>query len=262
MKLTFKDREMDPNISKINQEEWFKHWFDSSFYHKLYANRDEREAAGFVDALTEELGPANQSKMLDLGCGNGRHSKRLSLKGYSVTGLDLSSASILDAKKYESSNLNFFRHDMRLPFGNNYFDYVFSFFTSFGYFRTEREHACALRTVSKSLKAKGLFTLDYLNAPYAEDRLERHSQKEIDGTIYHLTKWTDKTHFYKNIRIEDKGLVTPLEYTEKVAKFSLDDFTRMLNAQDMQVQHVFGNYELQSYDGRHSPRLLIIAQKK
>lgn len=151
---------------------------------------------------------------------------------------------------------------MREIFYTNYFHYVFNFFTSFGYFRTEREHACALRTVSTSLKEKGFFTIDYLNAQYAEDRLERESQKEIDGTIYHLTKWTDQTHFYKHIRIEDSELTTPLEYTEKVAKFSLDDFTRMLTAQDMQIQHVFGNYELQPYDSKDSSRLLIIAQKK
>jgi len=36
----------------------------------------------------------------------------------------------------------------------------------------------------------------------------------------------------------------------------------MLTAQDMQIQHVFGNYELQPYDSKDSSRLLIIAQKK
>ena len=150
---------------------------------------------------------------------------------------------------------------MREIFYTNYFDYVFNFFTSFGYFRTEREHACALRTVSTSLRSKGFFVLDYLSTQYAEDRLESHSQKIIDGVIYHLTKWTSPTHFYKHIRIEDNVLTAPLEYTEKVAKFSLDDFSRMLTAQKMQIRHVFGNYELQPYDSKDSPRLLIIAQK-
>jgi hypothetical protein len=45
---------MKQDIININQGEWFKHWFDSSFYHKLYANRDEGEAAGFVDELLRE----------------------------------------------------------------------------------------------------------------------------------------------------------------------------------------------------------------
>ena len=28
------------------QETWFKDWFNSSYYHLLYFNRDDREAAG------------------------------------------------------------------------------------------------------------------------------------------------------------------------------------------------------------------------
>jgi len=261
MKLTFKDREMDPNISKINQEEWFKHWFDSSFYHKLYANRDEREAAGFVDALTEELGPANQSKMLDLGCGNGRHSKRLSLKGYSVTGLDLSSASILDAKKYESSNLNFFRHDMRLPFGNNYFDYVFSFFTSFGYFKSNLEDEQVLSNISRSLKPGGILVMDYLNVAYAEKRLVPDEQNEIDGIVYKIKRWTDEKHFYKSIVLANTGSRYPVEFNEQVRKFRVEDFNQMFANNNLQLQRVYGDYQLGTYDKETSPRLILFAQK-
>jgi len=242
--------------------EWYREWFDSAYYHKLYFERNEEEAAAFIRRLLSFLHPPAGARMLDLACGRGRHARVLASEGFDVTGIDLSENIINYALQYENDHLHFYIHDMREIFYTNYFHYVFNFFTSFGYFRTEREHACALRTVSTSLKEKGFFTIDYLNAQYAEDRLERESQKEIDGTIYHLTKWTDQTHFYKHIRIEDSELTTPLEYTEKVAKFSLDDFTRMLTAQDMQIQHVFGNYELQPYDSKDSSRLLIIAQKK
>ena len=33
------------------EPEWFATWFDSPHYHKLYAHRDEQEAAGFIDRL-------------------------------------------------------------------------------------------------------------------------------------------------------------------------------------------------------------------
>lgn len=249
-------------VSTQVSPEWYRAWFDSSYYHKLYFERNEEEAAAFIRRLLAFLHPPAGSRMLDLACGRGRHARILASEGFDVTGIDLSGNSINYALQYENDHLHFYIHDMREIFYTNYFDYVFNFFTSFGYFRTEREHACALRTVSTSLRPNGIFVLDYLNVQYAEDRLELHSQKEIDSVVYHLTKWSDPTHFYKNIRIEDKGSASPLEYTEKVAKFSLDDFSRMLTAQDMQVQHVFGNYELEPYDRRQSPRLLIIAQKK
>ncbi|MBI1692779.1 MAG: hypothetical protein FYV88_5020, partial [Bacteroidetes bacterium] len=36
------------------------------------------------------------------------------------------------------------------PFWINYFDYAFNFFTSFGYFRTRREHDNAIRSLAGS----------------------------------------------------------------------------------------------------------------
>src|SRR5262245_5281593 len=114
------------------QPSWFKSWFDTSFYHQLYANRNESEAASFIDNLLPTLQPAYNAKMLDLGCGAGRHSKYLASKGYHVTGLDLAGSSIQQAKRHNLDNLQFFQHDMREAFGKNYFDYVLNFFTSFG----------------------------------------------------------------------------------------------------------------------------------
>ena len=54
----------------------------------------------------------------------------------------------------------------------------------------------------------------------------------------------------------------PFEFTEKVAKFSFGDLTDMLSFQDMQVQEVFGDYNLNGYDVKKSPRLIIVAGKK
>jgi len=246
----------------MEHTDWFKSWFGSLYYNILYEKHDDLEAQAFVENLINYLQPLPNSRMLDIACGTGRFATQLAEYGYDVTGIDISQASIEKAKTMEHENLQFFVHDMRFPFYINYFNYAFNFFTSFGYFRTQREHDSAIRTVSTSLKKKGLFTLDYLNVRYAEDHLEQHSQKEIDGVIYHLTKWTDETHFYKHIRIEDRILATPLEFTEKVAKFSLKDFSDMFARHGLKIQDVFGNYHLEVYDSRLSPRLLLLAEKQ
>ena len=66
---------------------------------------------------------------------------------------------------------------MRLPFRINYYDYAFNFFTSFGYFNTQREHDNAIRTIAQSLKKKGCLVMDYLNVHYAEDHMIHQSEK-------------------------------------------------------------------------------------
>ncbi len=240
---------------------WFKEWFNTSYYHQLYFKRDDKEAAAFIDKLIDHLKPTPGKMMLDVACGKGRHSIQLAGKGFDVTGIDLSEDSILEALKNENEQLHFYQHDMRLPFWINYFDYAFNFFTSFGYFKTQREHDNAVRTIAQSLKPKAVFVMDYLNVHYAEDNMVHQSEKEIDGVTYFITKWYDETHFYKKIMIEDEMLQEPMIFTEKVAKFSLGDFTDMFAYHGLQVKEVFGDYNFKNYSVKNSPRLIMIAEK-
>lgn len=246
----------------VDTADWFSDWFNSDYYHKLYFERDEEEAALFIDRLLSWLQPITGAKMLDVACGKGRHSRFLAQKGFDVTGIDISPASILEAKRSENENLHFFEHDMRLPFYINYFDIAFNFFTSFGYFRTEREHMNAIRTISSSLQNGGRLVIDYLNVHYAEDHLIHHSDKQIDDINFHITKWFDETHFYKKIEIEDENNDQPFTYTERVAKFSLGDFNDMFAFNDLQLEQVFGDYQLSDYDIKRSPRMILVARKK
>ncbi|MFZ4059577.1 MAG: class I SAM-dependent methyltransferase, partial [Ferruginibacter sp.] len=150
---------------------WFKDWFNSPYYHQLYNNRDEQEAANFIDQLIDYLQPTTGATMLDVACGKGRHSIQLAAKGFDVTGIDLSEESIQEALKSETDMLHFYKHDMRLPFRINYYDFVFNFFTSFGYFNTAREHHHAIRTMNQAVKHQGCFVMDYLNVQYSEAQL-------------------------------------------------------------------------------------------
>lgn len=246
----------------MSAQEWYKHWFNSPFYHRLYFERDESEARQFIERLLDHLQPSPGSFMLDLACGKGRHSKFLASKGFDVTGIDISVDSIQYAKQFETERLHFFQHDMRLPAWINYFDYVFNFFTSFGYFHTRREHDDAIRTVAQSLKPGGCLLIDYLNVHYVEDRLVHNENKQVGDTAYEIHRWHDGDFFYKQITVTSPSLSQPAVYTEKVAKFSLGDFTEMLSFQKMQVEEVFGDYALNPYDIRKTPRMILRAGKQ
>ncbi len=243
------------------ENSWFKDWFNSPYYHQLYAYRDQKEAADFIDKLILHLQPACGATMLDVACGKGRHSMQLASKDFDVTGIDLSHESIKEALKHESAHLHFYEHDMRFPFRINYFDNAFNFFTSFGYFKTQREHDNAIRTISQALKPGGCFVMDFLNVKFSEKRGTEEIVKTIGEAIYTITKWTDDSHFYKKIIVEDKALPAPLQYTEKVSKFSLSDFEKMFNKQGLKIKEVYGDYFFNAYDEIVSPRLIMIAEK-
>jgi hypothetical protein len=151
---------------------------------------------------------------------------------------------------------------MRRLFRTNSFQYAFNFFTSFGYFETQREHFNTIRMVSLALQPKGVFVLDYLNARYAQDHLVPHETKIIDQVTYTITRWCDGKHFYKKIVISDETLATPLEYIEKVAVLYPGDFESLFQPNQLRINNLYGDYFLQPFDPQHSPRLLILSEKR
>lgn len=243
------------------EKQWFKDWFNSPYYHLLYSNRDEKEAASFIDKLVDYLRPVPGAAMLDVACGRGRHARYLADKGFDVTGIDLSEESISMARKLENDHLSFFQHDMRLPFRINYFDIVFNFFTSFGYFESRHENENALRTLANSLKPGGRLVLDYLNSVYVADHLVVDEVKEKDNVVFDIRREMQKGKFLKQIYILDKKQLLRHEYTESVSAFTRKDFEEMFAMQGMVITDVFGDYHFNAFDEQHSPRLVLIAQK-
>ncbi len=241
--------------------EWFRLWFSSPYYHLLYENRNSEEAEDCANKFSEYLNIQPNSRILDVACGKGRHSRAFAAKGFNVTGIDISASSIIEAKQYETDTLQFFVHDMRLPFWINYFDYAFNFFTSFGYFRTMREHNDAVRTIAQSLKLNGMFVIDYLNVFYAEQHIVKHEEKEINGVHFTIKRWFDEERFYKQINVEDQEKNIRESFTEQVKKFTLEDFTTMFSSKGLNIEKVFGNYNFSMFDESKSPRMIIIAKK-
>jgi len=243
-----------------SREEWFATWFDSPHYHQLYSHRDDGEAAEFIDNLIKLIDPPERAAALDLGCGAGRAARHLASKGLDVTGLDLAANSIQQAMMASSAGLRFRQGDMREPFGDGAFDYVFNLFTSFGYFETLFEHVKVLRNIANALKPGGVLVMDYLNVAHAESRLKRNELISRSGTDFHVTRWSDADCFHKRIAFENAD-GRQVEHTERVMKFTLQEFKWLFAFQAMQLEAVYGDYGLGDYDVNRSPRMIMVARK-
>lgn len=242
------------------QVDWFESWFGSPYYHILYEHRDELEAQAFVDRLIKYLQPLPKSTMADIACGEGRFSIELADHGYDVIGIDLSHASIEKAKAHERENLHFMVHDMRFPFYINYFNYVFNFFTSFGYFATDRDHMMAAKSFAAGLRKGGLLIIDYLNKEQSLSRLVPEETISRGKYEFHIQRKLENNHFIKDIHFTDSE-GRDRHFKESVAAFELSDFIRMFRKAGLSLVATFGDYHLDSYHPFDSPRLIMIFKK-
>lgn len=245
--------------------DWFEEWFDSPLYEKLYANRDEAEAARLVELLEETLPLEECSKILDLGCGRGRHSINLCKKGYDVTGIDLSEEAIATAReKAEKEGLEHIRfqvRDMRDPLPQT-FDAIVNLFTTFGYFESDQENASVLESVKKMLKPNGIFVLDYLNAEKVRDSYVPSEEGEFQDIQYEIKRYITDNAINKEIEFFGDKIGSSKKYAERVKLYDCSWFKREMANHDLIIDKIYGDYEGHEFDPESSARLLIISHLK
>lgn len=244
----------------MKKKDWYENWFSSQWYKILYRDRDELEAEEFVETLVGHLQPLPGSRMLDIACGEGRFARQLAAHGFDVTGIDISYSAIGKALKQEHDRLHFHVHDMRFPFYINYFDYAFNFFTSFGYFASDRDHVMAAKAFAAALKKDGLLVIDYLNAPYVLDNLVPQETVVREGIVFDITRRVEGKHIVKDIRFNDRE-GQPVHYAERVAAFTLSDFLQIFKKAGLSLSGTYGDYQLNNYDPVESQRLIMMFKK-
>ncbi len=248
------NKQMEQNSpSKTNN--WFASWFDSPYYHILYKERDEKEAQLFMDNIVHYLNLPEDSKILDLACGKGRHSIYLNQMGFQVTGADLSSNSIAIAKDFENETLNFVEHDMRKPFVQK-FDAIFNLFTSFGYFENEEDNFTTLKAIKESVSEYGFAVIDFMNVPNVLSNLVPEEVKNVENIDFHIKRYLKNGYIYKEIDFEDQG--EKYHFTEKVKAITLEDFETLMENAGIYLLDVFGDYKLKKYHKQESERLILI----
>lgn len=242
----------------VKQDEWYKDWFNSPYYHILYQNRDKEEASRFIDNLAFYLEPSPDACFLDLACGKGRHALQLSQKGYRVIGVDIAPENIREAAQYESDNLSFFVWDMREPVREQHFDYVLNLFTSFGYF-DDNGNCQTLRAVETSLKQRGIFIIDYLNTTKATQSIKPEEDITLDGIDFHLERELQGDYITKTITVIDQDIEHVFQ--ESVKTLRLKDFQYYFDQTGFEIIDYFGDYDLNAFNESTSDRLILIARK-
>jgi len=144
-----------------------KQWYESLF--ENYGQQYDREnfthgTIGECDFIEKEVNGDKSLKILDVGCGTGRHAIELTKRGYYVTGIDLSESQLKRAReKAQESGLtiNFQKQDARnLPFDGEFDVAIMLCEGGFSLMETDEMNVEILKNVTKALKShsKLIFT--------------------------------------------------------------------------------------------------------
>lgn len=218
--------------------EWFEEWFGEE-YLQLYPHRDDAEAERAVALIARATGLAAGWRVLDVGCGAGRHARAFRAIGARCVGLDLSLTLLRVAREVTDAPL--VRGDMRhLPILAGSMDLTVSLFTSFGYFERDEEHAAALGEMAATLRPGGWFVIDFLNADEVRRRLVAREEIPVRGGRAEVARTMSPDGRYVC-----KTITTPRgrRYTERVRLFEQADITAMLARAGVEVRHRFGDYD-------------------
>ena len=239
----------------MNKSDWFTDWFNTSYYHTLYKDRNDKDAQLFIRNIIDFLKIPLTSHLLDLPCGKGRHSIYLNSLGYKVTGADLSQNSIKAAKIHENSTLDFKLKDMRKPFELKY-DAIFNLFTSFGYFENDEDDILVLENIKKGLNKNGLLILDFLNVVTVKNNLVKKEVKTVDNITFNIQREIKNGFILKHISFYDKGIKHA--FLERVKYIDLKKFENYFSEAGLRIHHVFGDYHLSKFNPNTSKRLIFV----
>jgi len=184
-----------PDLERHLPPEWWKDIFNS-----LYLKTDgdvvenDLNTARDVDLILQATGIKKEDVILDLCCGQGRHSLELASRGFlNITGLDRSRYLIRLARKRAKQRglrISFSQGDARkFRVQESSKDCVMLLGNSFGYFEREEDDLLVLESVKRVLKPRGKLILDIVDGVWMAQNFEPRSWE-----------WIDQIHFVNRER--------------------------------------------------------------
>lgn len=246
------------------QTNWWESFFHGvalDFWRAAISDEQTRAEADFIN---NQLQLPVGAKLLDVPCGNGRLSIELGAFGFELTGVDIASEFIEEAKRNSLArgvSIDWRNIEMRALPWTDEFDGAFCFGNSFGYFDDDA-NADFLAVVTRTLKPGARFILD---APAIAECLLPHFVEqrtiELDGvkatidTRYDHEQGRMFPHFtFVRDGVEDKRSSSQRIYTYK-------ELSGLLSAAGFEPVAAYSSLTEEPFKlGAH--RLLVVSRKR
>ena len=249
-----------------NFNSWQKTMY-GDFSTKLHLNSpaSHKKAKQEVNFLIHILKLQKKHSILDVPCGTGRHTLALAQKGYSVVGLDINDICLKQARQTcrNMKNVQIKKGNMsRLIWTRGKFDILINMFSSFGFFKTEKENKQVLKGFIKTLKHGGQIVIQTINREYVLADFSPFQWKE--NAKFHIVskrKYEPKTKYIESHQVFlcKKSKLWEKSY-HRVRLYSISEMKTLLKESGLKKIKIFGNSSGDLAQRHYSSHPIYIAQ--
>jgi len=136
----------------------------TQYYDLMYKDKNYKEETDYIISIIRRLLPSAK-KILDLGCGTGKHAEYFANNGFEVLGVDRSPFMIEQAKKRKNEKLDFIVEDIRSLKLNKKFDVITALFHVLSYQNSNQDVKKFFEVAYNHLEQDGLFIFDFWYGP-------------------------------------------------------------------------------------------------
>ena len=249
----------------------------AAFYDLLYKDKNYKAEAEYIDHLINKFSKKKKQEthLLDLACGTGRHLQELYLKGYSTLfGSDISKSMIDVARKNaekQKQDLTFYNYSFQESNKiTQKFDVVISMFSAINYITSYEEQSKTLHNIFNLLNKNGLFIFDFWNGNavtqiYSPVKVLRKKAKDseiirISETHLDLINQDAIVKFTCNYLKKDKKILE-FEETHHLHYYYFSEIKNMLTSHHFEIIHISPFMQMNKSVSPQDWNISIIAKK-
>lgn len=185
------------------------------YYDLLYQAKPYEEEVNYIDKQIKTYLPDGK-KIVDLGCGTGKHAKLLHLKGYEVQGVERSEKMLNIANNQAKEGLSFQHADIRTFKATTTFDIATSLFHVISYLTDNQSIITAFKNINKQLREGGIFIFDVWYSPAVYLQKPETRVRRLKNDHMSMVRIAESTmHTSKNVvEVNYQVLINDLKINE------------------------------------------------
>lgn len=231
-------------LQKEIPQDWYATAFDGMSAEMAWTERTESE----IQRALTMLRPQGGERILDLGCGTGRHSLELVRQGFSVVGVEISTELVKIAKgeaQAQGLEATFLEADLRELDFEGEFDIVLNLNDgAVGYFESDEENHRTFEVISRALKPGGQNLIQVPNVLYARAHLPQRSWIPSSSMVELVEhRWNKKDRYMEGAMIPVRfgevleNLDKRIEFRQRL--YAVDELREIYASVGMEFERVF-----------------------